>query len=218
MEALSFQQMLEQPPQPQLIEHVHIPSNGRFTQDHQQHEWTLEKLQKKSTDVSKTLPKIYDDVQLLVSFTDGLEGIGKYRIDESFKNCTEKLLVSSLQSYERFYLNASRYASNLKKWQEDWSIWIGKLKQRHDIPVQLMECLEGLFNKLCSIRLEYEESWAILQTYDIPIRSSILLAHATFRDLTGEEKKVLLKSAVFHVSIDNPPSDYREDWYDDHGR
>ena len=72
--------------------------------------------------------------------------------------------------------------------------------------------------KLRSIRLRYEKSWAILQSYETPIRSSILLALAKFRELTSEEKKMLLKSAVYHGPIDNPPSDYREDWYDDHGR
>ncbi len=218
MEALSFQQLLEQPPQPQLIERVYIPPNGRFTQEFQAQEWTLEKLQKKAKDVSKTLPKINDDVQLLVSFTDGMESIGKYSIDDSFRNCTEELLISSMQSYERFICNASSYASNLKMWQKDWSIWIGKLKQRSDIPNQLMECLEGLFIRLCSISSKYEETWAVLQTYDIPIRSSILLALAKFRELTIEEKKVILTSAVFHGPIDNPPSDNREDWYDDHGQ
>ena len=218
MEALTFQQMLEQPPQLQLIERVYTPTNGRFNHELEDHGWTVEKLQKKAGKVSKTLPKINDDVQLVVSFTGGLDSIGKYSIDVSFIDCSEDLLISSLQSYESFMSKAGIYASKLKMWQKDWSIWIGKLKQRRDIPAQLMECLESLFNNLCSIRSQYEASWAVLLTYDIPIRSSILLALAKFRELTIEEKKVILTSAVFHGPIDNPPSDYREDWYDDHGR
>ena len=187
METMTFQEMLERPPQPQaqLIERVNLPANGQFPQEKEKLGWTVQKLKKKAAVVRNTLPKIEDDVHMVASFTNGLEKIGRYRLDDSFSNCSEESLIRSLQSYESFIRKARSYASSLKKWEENWSDWIVELSQRHDIPAPLMENLVGSFNKLRSVRSKYEQSWDVLQSFDIPIHSSILLALAKFRELTA---------------------------------
>ena len=111
-----------------------------------------------------------------------------------------------------------RFATKMSQLEEGWTENISKMNKRDDLPKPLRCRLNASLAKLRAIRLRSEKSWAVLQTYDIPIRSSILLALAKYRELTPEEKKVLLKSAVFHGTIDNPPSDSRVDWYDDNGR
>ena len=218
MEALTFQQMLEQPPSFQVLERSPFPPNGHFTQEIQPHEWSLKKLRLFATEVRNVVSEMDDAVQVTEVFATKINEIGIYGLDLMFSNYTEEKLEVSWQTNEKFLRELAAFGTFLNDWEEGLDGRISKLRERRDKSNQLRKRFEASRMKLRSIRLRYEKSWAVLQTYDIPIRSSILLALAKFRELTSEEKKMLLKSAVYHGPIDNPPSDYREDWYDDHGR
>ena len=218
MEALTFQQMLEQPPSFQVLERSPFPPNGRFTQEIQPHEWSLKKLRLFATEVRNVVSEMDDAVQVTEVFATKINEIGIYGLDLMFSDYTEEKLEESWQTNEKFLRELAAFGTFLNDWEEGLDGRISKLKERRDVPNQLMMRLETSQRNLRSLRLRYEESWAVLQIYEIPVRSSILLALAKFRELTSEEKKMLLKSAVYHGPIDNPPSDYREDWYDDHGR
>ncbi len=218
MEALTFQQMLEQPPSFQVLERSPFPPNGHFTQEIQPHEWSLKKLRNVASEARRNLSEVDKIVVMSEAFASFFGEIGIYGLDEMFGEYTEEKLEVSWHDTDNYLHAGSAFATHLKAWEEGWAIWIKKMKERRDVPNQLMMRLETSQRNLRSLRLRYEESWAVLQIYEIPVRSSILLALAKFRELTSEEKKMLLKSAVYHGPIDNPPSDYREDWYDDHGR
>ena len=135
-----------------------------------------------------------------------------------FSSYSKERLENSMRDYDSYSNTTCKYADLFHAWDEGWADWICRLKKRCDVPNKLIKYLETSHKKLRSIRLRFEKARAILQAFNEPVRSSIILALANFRELTSEEKKVLLKSAVFYGPIDNLLSDNREDWYDDHGQ
>ena len=218
MEALSFQQLLEQPPRLQLYEHSPLRQMERNTVASPPHKWTAKQLRKLAADTRDILTSMDTSVQWLEYSAAVFNGIGKYGLDEMFSEYTEDILENSWRATEYYYRQASASADNLKQWEEGYSIFISKLNERDDIPKQVLRRLNASLAKFQQIRSRVEQSWTDIKGYKTPVFSSILLSLAKFRELTIEEKKVILTSAVFHGPIDNPPSDYREDWYDDHGR
>ena len=221
MEATTFQQMLEQPPQLELNENSPIlPArpNARKSQALPPHLWGVKKIRQIASDVRSNISIANGVVEMLEAFTAYTNEIGKHGLDLMFNSYSRERLENSLQEYDSYIKTSSKYADLFYSWDENWKVWIGNLKKRSDVPNKLIIRLEKSYKKIRSIRLRFEKARAILQAFNEPVRSSIILALANFRALTGEEKKVLLNSAVFSVPIDNPPSDSREDWYDDHGR
>lgn len=218
MEALTFQQMLEQLPQPQVIERGYIPPNGRFTQGIPPHQLNTKKLREIASKFHKDISEADPLIGNSEAFAAYIGKVGKFGLDAMFGEYTQEKLEESWRATELYHSSGCNFAIFLASWEEGCSNWIKKLDHRRDLPNQLKKRLHNSLEKLRVLRLRYENSWAILQSFDIPIRSSILLALAKYRELTIEEKKVLLKSAVFHGPIDNPPSDSRVDWYDENGR
>ena len=218
MEVTAFHQLLEQPPRPQVIENSPIPPYEQNPKDISPHKWTARELRKFASDVHDFLRGLDDTVQDSETFTAYIDEIGKYGLDDFFSGGAEEDIENCRHSVELYFREARRFATKMSQLEEGWSINISKLNQRTDIPKQLSRRLNATLAQVQQIHSRFEKSWAILKSNEIPLRSSILLALAKFRELTIEEKKVLLKSAVFHGPIDNLPSDNREDWYDDHGQ
>lgn len=218
MEALTFQQMLEQPPSLQVMDNNPIPPNRQDLKDIPPHRRTARELRKFASDVHDFLRGLDHALQDSETFTAYIDGIGKYGLDDFFSGGVEEDIEHCWHSVELYFREMRRFATKMSQLEEGWSENISKMNKRDDLPKPLRRRLNASLAKLRAIRLRSEKSWALLQNYDIPIRSSILLALAKYRELTPEEKNVLLKSAVFHGTIDNPPSDSRVDWYDDNGR
>ena len=157
-------------------------------------------------------------VQLLETSSTVFDGIGKHGFDEMFDEYTKDNLEESWHATEYYYREVSAFASGLRLWEEGFSTFIRIVRKRADVPNQLLRRFDQSQIKVHDYLSRVEQSYTVVNGYKTPVFSSILLALAKYRELTTEEKKVLLKSAVFHGPIDNPPSDSRVDWYDDNGR
>ena len=233
MEALTFQQMLEQKPRVMVLEQPwQLPNLQTRQQDRKSndvaslvntaecsvkkkppHEWSVENLRLLEISLCKFILELDGDVRWLEKAAVFFSRVGKYDLDGIFSGETEENLEKLWNGTENSFRYFYGLSANLEPGITEYSQFLKLLKERGDVPKQLLVSFEEHLIKIQNHLDRVNRSHKIICDYELPVFSSMLLAIAKFRELTGEEKTLLLKSAIFHGPIDNPPSVYRKDWY-----
>ena len=169
METMTFQEMLERPPQPQVIERSAIPPNGRNAQQSPPHEWSLRKLREAASQArEKTSQRLDDIVQMLETLAVYIDMILENMALMRYSVNTRKKVSTILYRLPYFY-SANRLLLNcFANWQGTGQSGLDNLNERRDVPNQLKKRLNKSLEKLRAIRSRFEKSWTILQSLTSP--------------------------------------------------
>lgn len=221
METQTYQELLAQypaPPSGEIPPWPPILAESQNSQSLLPHEWPSEKLRKLAGEAQHNLQLSVSATNLLEDAAAYHQKIGKYDMDNQFTEEAFGDLERTYETTQAMHREIGVFFNQLNHWVLGFTSFIGKLKLRSDIPEQLCQRFGAMLKQAQELLARSERAYKVMREYEVPVYSSILLALAKHRELTGDEKKLLLESAVFHGPIDNPPSNRRADWYDDDGR